>query len=219
MRFSFKIQCFSNFVIKNGVHENFHTFVCMFFTEYSHICDPILHSLFLSLSLSRTHSSKYYDKWSRIECSESKQMRVPLPSSDKNYFNNSTCHVQEGEKQRKRNKRKTMNRGEGNGFIKFGHTIWTNFNNIINYFHHLNKAFFLLPLLWKEELWEKSSLDWSLCLWYSTLFGLLFMNNWTGCNNSLFRFILFILEIYFPLHQLCSSPSCSIWISSIKWNQ
>lgn len=90
-----------------------------------------------------------------------------LPSSDKNYFNNSTCHVQEGEKQRKRNKRKTMNRGEGNRFIKFGHTIWTNFNNIINYFHHLNKAFFLLPLLWKEELWEKSFLDWSLCLWYS----------------------------------------------------
>lgn len=218
MRFSFKIQCFSNFVIKN-VHENFHTFVCMFFTEYSHICDPILHSLFLSLSLSRTHSSKYYDKWSRIECSESKQMRVPLPSSDKNYFNNSTCHVQEGEKQRKRNKRKTMNREEGNRFIKFGHTIWTNFNNIINYFHHLNKAFFLLPLLWKKELWEKSFLDWSLCLWYSTLFGLLFMNNWTGCNNSLFRFILFILETYFPLHQLCSSPSCSIWISSIKWNQ
>lgn len=174
---------------------------------------------FFSLSLSRTHSSKYYDKWSRIECSESKQMRVPLPSSDKNYFNNSICHVQEGEKQRKRNKRKTMNRGEGIRFIKFGHTIWTNFNNIINYFHRLNKAFFLLPLLWKKELWEKSFLDWSLCLWYSTLFGLLFMNNWTGCNNSLFRFILFILETYFPLHQLCSSPSCSIWISSIKWNQ
>lgn len=99
--------------------------------EFSHVCLHVFHRIFViqffihsfSLSLSRIHSSKYYDKWSRIECSESKQMRVPLPSSDKNYFNNSTCHVQEGEKQRKRNKRKTMNRGEGIRFIKFGHTI------------------------------------------------------------------------------------------------
>lgn len=114
---------------KNGV-QNFHTFVYMFFTECSHIFDPILYSLlslFLFLCFSLALHAKYYDKWSRIECSESKQMRVPLPPSDKNYFNDnwSTCCCVRRRKTRKRGERVAIYQV---WTYKFGKT------SIINYF-------------------------------------------------------------------------------------
>ena len=94
------------------------------------------------------------------------------------------------------------------------------------FFFFLIFYFFFLFFSGKEELCKKW-IDHCLFINSSAPFGLLLMNNWTDCNNTVYldlfyqqiRFFWFILEAYFPVDQLYLSPSCSIWISPIKSNR